>query len=125
MPASSRRQATVSSAIPPAAGGGAGLPTTENLHEVAKRTDPTARIRRHAHHRGARSRRVGGHRPGLHGGGHPRPAEGFRGVRQVAFTGLDLVPPGVVLVSEWRPDDDSPLPLPAEVSCYGGVGRKL
>jgi S-adenosyl methyltransferase len=43
---------------------------------------------------------------------------------RLAFTGLDLVPPGVVLVSEWRPDDDGPRPAPAEVSCYGGVGRK-
>jgi SAM-dependent methyltransferase len=43
---------------------------------------------------------------------------------RLAFTGLDLVPPGVVLVSEWRRDDDGPLPSPAEVSCYGGVGRK-
>jgi S-adenosyl methyltransferase len=43
---------------------------------------------------------------------------------RLAFTGLDLVPPGVVLVSEWRPDDDGPRPAPAEVSCYGGVARK-
>lgn len=42
----------------------------------------------------------------------------------MAFSGLGLVPPGVVLVSEWRPDDDGPLPAPAEVSCYGGVARK-
>jgi S-adenosyl methyltransferase len=43
---------------------------------------------------------------------------------RLAFAGLDLVPPGVTLVSEWRPDDDGPRPLPAEVSCYGGVARK-
>jgi len=43
---------------------------------------------------------------------------------RLAFSGLDLVPPGVVLVSEWRPDDDGPRPAPAEVSCYGGVARK-
>lgn len=42
----------------------------------------------------------------------------------LAFTGLDLVPPGVVLVSEWRPDERGPRPLPTEVSCYGGVARK-
>jgi hypothetical protein len=41
-----------------------------------------------------------------------------------AFSGLDLVPPGVVLVSEWRPDEDGPMPPAAEVSCYGGVARK-
>lgn len=43
---------------------------------------------------------------------------------QLAFTGLDLVPPGVVLVSEWRPDANGPRPAPAEASCYGGVARK-
>jgi S-adenosyl methyltransferase len=42
----------------------------------------------------------------------------------LAFTGLRLVPPGVVLVSEWRPDDPRPRPEPAEVNCYGGVVRK-
>jgi hypothetical protein len=44
---------------------------------------------------------------------------------RLAFTGLDLVPPGVVLVSEWRPDDDGPRPAPQEVNCYAGVARKL
>jgi hypothetical protein len=43
---------------------------------------------------------------------------------RLAFAGLDLVPPGVVLASEWHPEDDAPRPSPAEVSCYGGVGRK-
>jgi S-adenosyl methyltransferase len=43
---------------------------------------------------------------------------------RLAFAGLDLVPPGVVLVPEWRPDNDAPHPSPAEVSCYGGVARK-
>jgi hypothetical protein len=43
---------------------------------------------------------------------------------RLAFTGLELVPPGVVPVSEWRPNEDSPRPMPAEVSYYGGVGRK-
>jgi hypothetical protein len=42
----------------------------------------------------------------------------------MAFSGLELVPPGVVLVSEWRPSDDSPRPAPAEVNIYGGVARK-
>jgi O-methyltransferase involved in polyketide biosynthesis len=42
----------------------------------------------------------------------------------LAFSGLELVPPGVVLASEWRPDSDAPRPSPAEVSCYGGVARK-
>jgi hypothetical protein len=42
----------------------------------------------------------------------------------VAFRGLELVPPGVVSVSEWRPESAGPRPTLAEVSCYGGVGRK-
>jgi S-adenosyl methyltransferase len=43
---------------------------------------------------------------------------------RIAFSELDLVPPGVVLVSEWRPDADGPLPTPAEVGIYGGVALK-
>jgi hypothetical protein len=43
---------------------------------------------------------------------------------RLAFDGLDLVPPGVVLVSEWRPDGTGPRPVPTEVNCYGGVARK-
>jgi len=42
----------------------------------------------------------------------------------LAFPGLELVPPGVVLASEWRPTGISPRPLPSEVNCYGGVARK-
>jgi hypothetical protein len=45
---------------------------------------------------------------------------------RLAFTGLELVPPGVVLVSEWRPEEDSgPRPAAAEVNIYGGVARKF
>ena len=42
----------------------------------------------------------------------------------LAFRGLDLVPPGLVLVSEWRADVSRSRPTPAEVNCYGGVARK-
>jgi S-adenosyl methyltransferase len=42
----------------------------------------------------------------------------------LAFRGLELVPPGVVSVSEWRPESSGPRPTLAEVSCYGGVARK-
>jgi len=42
----------------------------------------------------------------------------------LAFSGLELVPPGVALVSEWRPEAAGPRPTPAEVGCYGGVARK-
>jgi hypothetical protein len=43
---------------------------------------------------------------------------------KLAFSGLELVPPGVVLVSEWRPDGTGPAPAPHEVNCHGGVARK-
>jgi hypothetical protein len=42
---------------------------------------------------------------------------------ELAFSGLELVAPGVVLVSQWRPDDSRPRPTAAEVSWYGGVAR--
>jgi hypothetical protein len=42
----------------------------------------------------------------------------------LAFRDLKLVPPGLVSVSEWRPESLGPRPTLAEVSCYGGVGRK-
>jgi hypothetical protein len=43
---------------------------------------------------------------------------------RLAFAGLEMVSPGVVLVSEWRPDSDGPRPVPAEVSVYGGAACK-
>jgi SAM-dependent methyltransferase len=51
----------------------------------------------------------------------PRESDEFA---RLAFSGLELVPPGVVLVSEWRPGHGGPRPAPAEVGCYGGVARK-
>jgi len=39
------------------------------------------------------------------------------------FDGLDLVPPGLVYVHEWRPGPDDIVP-PGGVSAYGGVARK-
>ncbi|MEU1606593.1 SAM-dependent methyltransferase [Micromonospora matsumotoense] len=50
-----------------------------------------------------------------------RGRDGFAGF----FDGLDLVPPGVVSVAEWRAETE-PQPRPAadEVSMYGAVGRK-
>jgi hypothetical protein len=44
---------------------------------------------------------------------------------RVAFPGLELVSPGIVLVSEWRPDSDAPRPPATEVNTYGGVARKI
>jgi hypothetical protein len=43
---------------------------------------------------------------------------------RIAFSGLELIPPGVVLVSEWRPGTQDPRPAPAEVGVYGAVARK-
>jgi hypothetical protein len=43
---------------------------------------------------------------------------------RLAFSGLELVPPGVVLVSDWRPVGGGPRPAPSEVNVYGGVARK-
>jgi hypothetical protein len=43
----------------------------------------------------------------------------------LAFAGLELVPPGLVPVSEWRPDvEPGFLPQPAEVGYYGAIARK-
>jgi SAM-dependent methyltransferase len=42
----------------------------------------------------------------------------------MVLPGLELVDPGMVLVSEWRPDSDGPLPRPEEVNWYGVVARK-
>jgi len=42
----------------------------------------------------------------------------------LVFRGLELVDPGLVLVSEWRPDGAGPRPLAAEVNWYGAIARK-
>jgi hypothetical protein len=43
---------------------------------------------------------------------------------ELAFRGLEMVDPGVALVSEWRPAGAGPRPMSAEVNAYGGVARK-
>jgi len=51
----------------------------------------------------------------------------LRSPEQIAgyFEGLELVEPGVVSVSRWRPDPaDAVGGLPAAVDAFGGVGRK-
>jgi hypothetical protein len=53
--------------------------------------------------------------------GQIRTAEEFA---DLAFPGLEMVDPGVVLVSDWRPEDTGPRPLAPEVNTYGGVARK-
>ena len=51
-----------------------------------------------------------------------RSAEEFA---DIALTGLEMVPPGMVPASEWRPEPlDGPIPAPAEVGYYGVVARK-
>jgi len=44
----------------------------------------------------------------------------------LVFSGLDLVPPGVIVSSQWRPDeqDSQPRPLPSDVGMNAAVGRK-
>jgi hypothetical protein len=68
---------------------------------------------------------------GLAGAGRAYQDSGMRGALRtpdefagLAFAGLDLIEPGVVLVSEWRPDSTTPRPMAAEVNAYGGVARK-
>ena len=53
--------------------------------------------------------------------GQGRDADEFA---DLVFSGLTLVPPGVVLVSEWRPEPGAILPLAAEVGSNGGAARK-
>jgi hypothetical protein len=67
---------------------------------------------------------VGGGQRAYHRAGLPMNTRDSDEFAALAFSGLELVPPGVVLVSEWRPDTNAPRPTPAEVSCYGGVARK-
>jgi hypothetical protein len=50
-----------------------------------------------------------------------RDADVFAGL---VFGGLTLVPPGVVVVSEWRPEPGALLPPRPDVSCNGAVARK-
>ncbi len=72
------------------------------------------------------------HNPeGLSGAGRAYSRGGMRGAirnsevfAELAFTGLKLVDPGVVLVSEWRPKADAIRPQASEVNTYGGVARK-
>lgn len=63
----------------------------------------------------------------LAAGGHVGDADTtLRSKAQVAgfFDGLDMVAPGVQIVSQWRPDPDTDQPPAEQVSVYGGVARK-
>jgi SAM-dependent methyltransferase len=68
---------------------------------------------------------VGGLEAAYQAGGVPTRSRTAAEFREMAFRGLEMIDPGVVLVSEWRrPGDSGPAPAPAEVSWYGGIGRK-
>jgi SAM-dependent methyltransferase len=68
---------------------------------------------------------------GVHGleesyraGGVPAQARTVDDFTHLAFDGLELVHPGVEVVSDWRPETSGARPAAAEVSWYGGVARK-
>ena len=56
-------------------------------------------------------------------GGIPAQVRTAADFTALAFKGLELIDPGVVLVSEWR-QPEGPRPLPKEVNWYGGVALK-
>jgi hypothetical protein len=57
--------------------------------------------------------------------GVPFQSRGAADFADVAFTGLQLIAPGLVPVSEWRPEAERGLiPPPAEVGYLGAVARK-
>ena len=67
----------------------------------------------------------------LAGAGRAYSERGLRGqirtseeFADLVFAGLEMVDPGVVVVSEWRPQGTGPRPLASEVNTYGGVARK-
>jgi hypothetical protein len=72
------------------------------------------------------------HNPnGLAGAGRAYQSAGVTGkirtvdeFAEIAFRDLEMVDPGVVLVSEWRPQGAGPRPMAGEVNGYGGVARK-
>jgi SAM-dependent methyltransferase len=68
---------------------------------------------------------------GVHGlerayqaGGVPTQSRTCDEFAEMAFGGLNLVDPGLVLVSEWRPDPGRVPPPAEEVNWYGGIARK-
>jgi len=57
-------------------------------------------------------------------GGVPFQLRSIDEFAELAFAGLELVEPGLVVVSDWHPQGTDPRPLPAEVGIVGGVARK-
>jgi len=58
-------------------------------------------------------------RPARHGSLQVRTREEIAAL----LTGLDIIEPGIVAVSEWRNDDDGPHLTPSEAGIYGVVAR--
>jgi hypothetical protein len=56
--------------------------------------------------------------------GLPAQARAASDFADLAFRGLEMVDPGLVLVSEWRPDAGGARPRASEVNWYGAVARK-
>ena len=56
--------------------------------------------------------------------GVPAQARSKEEFTELVFDGLELVDPGVELVSEWRAEGLGPRPSAAAVSWYGGIARK-
>ncbi len=57
-------------------------------------------------------------------GGLPLQLRTTQEFSDLAFTGLDLVDPGMVVVSDWRPEPGSDRPDPAQVAIVGAVAIK-
>ena len=92
--------------------------------DAPRRTAPGQLPRRVPRHGGIRSGRDGRRGARFPEAGVPFQTRDSGEFARLAFTGLELVPPGVVVTSEWRPEDDGPRPMPAEVNTNGGVALK-
>ena len=67
---------------------------------------------------------VGGLVRAYQASGLPAQARAADEFAELAFRGLEMVEPGLELVSEWRPEGDGPRPLATEVNWYGAIARK-
>jgi S-adenosyl methyltransferase len=67
---------------------------------------------------------VGGLERTYQASGLPAQARAAADFAGLAFRGLDTVDPGLVLVSEWRPDAEGARPPASEVNWYGAIARK-
>jgi hypothetical protein len=91
---------------------GSGLPSAQNVHEVAQSIAPESRVV-YVDHDPARMSELN---PDL-----PATLRSRQQVRDL-FAGLDLVKPGVVQISRWRPESDRE--ARAAAALWGGVARK-